>query len=89
MSAAYVPTDPRPVLRPEAVYQGDNGRVFCGSPGCAGASALYTGRDLSGQKVHRLGRADVRAWIAEVGRAPCCETCGREAGLVVLPGGDL
>jgi len=40
---------PKPVLYKEQVYLGDNGQVFCG--GCAGMSALYTGRDISGQKV--------------------------------------
>jgi hypothetical protein len=39
------------VLVPNVVYFGDNGRAFCGAH--AGASAKFTGRDLTGQKVVR------------------------------------
>ena len=41
-------------LDPDAIYLGDNGRAFCGAPRCAGMTAQATGRDLSGQRVHRL-----------------------------------
>lgn len=40
---------PEPVLLPGIIYLGDNGQSICLK--CAGSSAKYTGRDLSGQKV--------------------------------------
>lgn len=64
--------DPRPVLKPDALYLGDNGRCFCGKH--AGCSALYTGRDISGQKVMECTPAALRA----AGEDPAwirCETC--------------
>lgn len=39
-------------LKPDSIYLGDNGRAFCGEH--AGASATYTGRDLSGQPVMEI-----------------------------------
>jgi len=42
-------TNMRPLLREGALYWADNGRVICAK--CAGQSALYTGRDISGQSV--------------------------------------
>lgn len=71
--------DERARLDPEVLYVGDNGRVTCGAPGCAGASAAYTGVTIAGQRVRALTHDDVRGWVAEVGRAPRCEGCGREA----------
>lgn len=44
----------RAVLVEAALYLGDNGRCFCGKLRCAGTSAHFTGRDLSGQKVLRI-----------------------------------
>lgn len=73
----FVPlADPRPVLQPDALYEGDNGRILHGK--CSGASATYTGRDISGQKVRRLSTADVAAYLAEVadlGITEACEAC--------------
>jgi hypothetical protein len=37
------------VLRDDQLYLGDGGRCFCERH--AGASALYTGRDISGQPI--------------------------------------
>ena len=65
----YVPTDPKPLLKPDALYMGDGGRIFCGKH--AGTSALYTGRDISGQRVERV---NVEQWKRE-GVVPQCETC--------------
>lgn len=48
----------RPLLREGALYWADNGRVICAK--CAGQSALYTGRDISGQRVERVTADDVR-----------------------------
>lgn len=43
---------PKPKLKDDALYFGDNGRCFCGAH--AGMTARYTGRDLSGQRVERI-----------------------------------
>lgn len=53
----------KPVLCSGAVYWADGGSAVCVD--CAGASARYTGRDLSGHRVKRVSLADVRAWEAE------------------------
>ena len=37
--ANYIPIDPKPVLRDDALCLGDNGRCFCGAH--AGKSARY------------------------------------------------
>ena len=65
---AAADTTPRPVLQDGAVYWADNGRRICAR--CAGATALYTGHDLSGQKVERVTAADVRDWPEDLGAAP-------------------
>lgn len=68
--------NPRPVLVDDALYSGDGGRLFCGRH--AGASARYSGRDLSGQRVHRYSDRDRQDFELEIGRAPECETCACE-----------
>ena len=45
------------------------------APRCAGQSALYTGRDLSGQKVERITVEDVRAWPEDLGVLRCETGC--------------
>lgn len=70
---ATTTTDPKPVLKPDTIYLGDNGRAFCRDH--AGASALYTGRDLSGQKLHKVTDADQRYAEREWGRRITCEGC--------------
>jgi len=74
----FVPYRPKPVLKPGALYLGDNGRCFCAEH--AGASARYTGRDISGQRVHRITAGDRAAWRIEVGSEPQCEDCAAIAG---------
>jgi hypothetical protein len=64
---------PAPVLKPGALYLGDNGRCFCWRHG--GRTATYSGCDLSGQPVERLTAADVREAQA-MGWTPACEWCG-------------
>lgn len=74
-------TAPRPVLRDGAVYWADNGRRICAR--CAGASALCTGRDLSGQPVERVTIDDVLAWPNDLGSLACesgCTTLSAVAG---------
>lgn len=70
--------EPRVVLKPGAVYLADSGEAICVH--CAGASALYTGRDLSGQEVLRMRVSDVRAWDAMFPNRPC----GCERGCTVI-----
>ena len=67
-----------PHLDENALYIGDNGRIFCGGQRCSGITAHYTGRDISGQKVQRLGDEDLAWMAAEIGREVSCESCGKE-----------
>ncbi len=79
--AAYEVETPAPVLANGAVYFGDNGRLVCRE--CAGASALYTGRDISGQPVERVTIEDVREWQRTFRRDLACEMgCTTLAALV-------
>lgn len=64
---------PRPLLREGALYWADNGRVICAK--CAGQSALYTGRDISGQKVERITVEEVRDWPEDLGTLHCESNC--------------
>ena len=57
-------TNPTPVLDADELYSGDNGRIFCGD--CAGCSATYTGRDISGQRVVRMTAKDCADYAAEM-----------------------
>jgi hypothetical protein len=59
-SGRILPKEPKPVLKPNAVYLADGGSTICLH--CAGMSALYTGRDLSGQKVQRVDVRYVKEW---------------------------
>ena len=70
--------DPKPMLDEAAIYFGDNGRRFCGSLRCAGISAHYSARDLSGFRVEKAGAADNAEWLRMFKRPLTCETCGRE-----------
>jgi len=65
-------TELKPILDPHQLYLGDNGACFCG--GCAGASAKYTGRDISGQRVYALTEEDLA-----IDTVLCCEICGSTA----------
>lgn len=76
METKYDATDPQPVLKP-GLYFGDNGRCFCDKH--AGTSALYTGHDISGQRVSRVTDADLRAAKRE-GWTIRCEDCREEGG---------
>jgi len=66
-----IPLPPVPVLRPGVIYSGDNGRRVCLK--CAGSSALFTGRDLSGQKVQALPLSMNPGWFADFGKPLACE----------------
>ena len=64
-----------PVLRDEDLHFTDNGRIVCGA--CAGTSARFTGRDISGQEVAVIDAAMAARFESDVGRGPTCEECGR------------
>lgn len=69
-------------LNDRVIYLGDNGRSFCGALRCAGASAYYSGNDLSGQPaVPIIEPAAVREALAA---GIACEGCGKAPALVVL-----
>lgn len=80
-------TMPAPVLVDGAVYWADGGRRVCAL--CAGASALYTGRDLSGQPVERVGCEDVAAWTPDLGPMECEMGCTTLTALVGADGWPL
>ncbi len=71
----------------DALYFTDNGAVLCGAD--LGASAMYSGRDISGQKIQRVTPDDVREWNAMPdtdGLPPMrCECCHKAASLLHLP----
>lgn len=64
-------TDPKPKLKPGAIYSADNGMRICLK--CAGNSAKFTGRDISGQRVIRIPVAETVDWKAMFGRDLSCE----------------
>ena len=63
----------RSVLRPNALYFCDNGRVLHGR--CAGMTAQATGRDLDGLPCERITMRHAERWIEEFNRPPQCEQC--------------
>ena len=56
------------------LYITDNGAIYCGTH--LGASASYTGRDISGQPIERVSDEIARQWKLDVGVEIECETCG-------------
>lgn len=58
-----------------SVYLTDNGRALCGAH--LGASASITGRDISGQPIHKVTLADVEYCRSEGFPEMTCETCGQ------------
>jgi hypothetical protein len=52
-------TTQEPVLKDDALYIGDNGRVYHGR--CSGMSARFTGLDISGQKVEPVTQYEIQA----------------------------
>ena len=66
------------MLNATTLYLGDNGRAFCGALRCAGMTAHYSGRDLSGQPVAPLTAREA------IDHGITCEGCGMQPGLVVV-----
>ena len=72
------PKAPKVWAKDDAIYLCDNGAASCGLH--LGASARYTGRDISGQRIHRVTAADVQYARDEMdGHIIRCEACGRVA----------
>lgn len=63
----------KPVLKQGVIYIADNGRLICYH--CAGASAKYSGRDISGQKVIPLTHGQLWTWRNAFGSVACEEGC--------------
>jgi hypothetical protein len=61
----------KPKLKAGIIYSADNGALICLR--CAGISALYTGCDVSGQKVEAVPFAGTVAWKKEFGKHMACE----------------
>lgn len=62
---------PKPKLQAGVVYSADNGELICLH--CAGASALYSGRDRSGHAVTAQSQADADNWKRVFGFDMTCE----------------
>jgi hypothetical protein len=75
----------RIALAPDAVYFADNERAIWLR--CAGMSALYTGRDISGKRVERATLDHCREWQREIGRALSCEMGCTTHSTVAAPDG--
>jgi len=56
-----------------AHYFCDNGACYCSSH--LGASARMTGRDISGQKIHRVTKTEMAELTPYLRGRPACETC--------------
>lgn len=64
-------TKQTPVLREGTVYFADNGRRICLH--CAGQSAKFTGRDISGRRVEAATNSIARQWLDDMGKPLTCE----------------
>ena len=53
------------------IYEADNGRLICHK--CAGMSARFTGRDISGKRIILMNDADAIVWEIDVGSPMTCE----------------
>lgn len=63
---------PKPVLKPHIIYSADNGRLICLQ--CAGMSAKYSGRDISGQRVTAVPYHETVEWFSQFGKPMSCES---------------
>ena len=67
----------------KVLYMGDNGRITCADLTCAGMTGHFSKmkHDLSGQRLERIGLAEVREF-ASLDITPKCEGCGAEASVL-------
>ena len=75
--------DPKPVLKDDTLYIGDNGACYCGKH--SGCSARFTGHDISGQKVDPVSPADQRYYVEMMGHEIACESCGQISSTIHAP----
>lgn len=62
------------MLKPSALYIGDNGRIACGKH--CGTTAQLTGRDLGGTEMIEVTPAIAAEWRKRLeGEAIACEDC--------------
>lgn len=61
------------VLEPDAYYETDNGAIYHGR--CCGASARFTGRDISGRPVVRVSDHEAACFVRDLGLDDACEAC--------------
>lgn len=62
-------------LDPDTVYDAYD-RFVCGTTGCAGSTAVHTGRTIGGFRVRKVTARDVAEWATyDLGPLTC--QCGR------------
>ncbi len=61
----------KPKLKENVIYVSDNGMLICRK--CAGQSALYTGRDISGQRVEAMPKSYAAEWKRDTGHDLSCD----------------
>lgn len=79
---------PATVLKPGVIYA-TYSEYVCANVGCAGMTALDTGRSRDGVRLTRLSAAEVAAWpVAELGPLRCecrsLEASLNDKGMVVI-----
>lgn len=52
---------PEPKIKPGEMFLAHD-RTVCDNVGCAGATAIYTGRTIGGAKITKVRAVDVRDW---------------------------
>lgn len=63
-------------LNPDTIYISENGEFVCGTPRCAGSTALATGVSIGGTRLSAVTPEDTREWASyDMGPLRC--TCGR------------
>ena len=68
---------PAKTLDSSKLYIGDNGRLFCGALRCAGSSAHFDARGLSGFPVVEVTMEDATAFSDAFRRPMACDGCGQ------------
>ena len=66
---------PEPKIKPGEMFLAYD-RTVCDNIGCAGASAIYSGRTIGGAKITKVRAADVREWADYGDLGPMRCECG-------------
>ena len=72
----------RSKTHPDTLFLTDNGACYCGSH--LGASARFTGCDISGQAILQVTPEIAKQSVDGFGMVLKCEQCGKVASLLVL-----